>query len=55
MLAVLALIAFVVSLVVYGSLHGWVAWMLLGLIFLAADAVFIGFGYSYPRLGGRRR
>jgi hypothetical protein len=53
-LALLALIAFVIGLVKIGSFDPWAAWLLLGLIFLAADAVFTGFGGTYPRFGVRR-
>lgn len=54
MIALLALIAFVVALVKIGSFDPWSAWLMLGLIFLAADAVFTGFGFTYPTFGRRR-
>jgi hypothetical protein len=47
-LAFLAFVAFVVSLVVYGSVHGWVFWLLLGLALLALSAV-------APAVEARRR
>lgn len=53
MLAIAALIMFIVALVVHG-LTGWVGWMLLGFILLAADAVFTGWE-SYPFRFGRAR
>lgn len=51
MLALLALIAFVVGLVKLGSFDTWQAWLLLGLIFLAADALY----HWAPWDGARRR
>lgn len=48
MLALLALIAFVVALVKIGGFASALAWVVLGLIFLAADLVFTGLGYTYP-------
>ncbi len=55
MLALLALIAFVISVVVYGSVHGWVFWFLLGAIFIAADRLLAGAGYGERTYFGRSR
>lgn len=54
MLALLGLIALVVALVKIGSFDPWSAWLVLGLIFLAADAMFTGWE-SYPFRFGRRK
>lgn len=50
MLAVFALVFFIVAMIVLGTVHGWVFWMLLGLAALAADHI-----YPYtPWVRGRR-
>lgn len=54
MLALIALICFVVGAVKVGTFDSPTMWLFLGLIFIAADMVFTGFGYSYPRFTRRR-
>lgn len=53
MLALLALIAFVIALAVHGVIHGYVFWMLLGFAFLAAS-LFLDF-LGWDRVGSIRR
>lgn len=52
MLALAALIAFIIAIVVHGGVHGYVFWMLLGFALVAADRLLVGLGWDervYPR------
>jgi hypothetical protein len=53
MLALLALVAFIIGAVITASFHSAVFWICVGLALLAADALLRGSGYARGRFGYR--